>query len=113
MSRLNWNGPPRALCLLALGGLASAQTPPAGKLIVTVVDVSGGVLPTVTVTGLETATKAAVVSRRRRRPTRASRHSTAWAWATTIRPSSPVFTANVLEDITVKTATTSTSSCWC
>jgi hypothetical protein len=52
------------IALFAAAGLAGAQTPAGGKLIVTVVDQSGGVIPnaTVTVTGIDNATRAAALS---------------------------------------------------
>ena len=49
---------------LALGGRALAQTPQVGKVIVTVVDPTQGVLPsaTVTLTGLDDATKGKTIA---------------------------------------------------
>ena len=94
-----------AMCLLAVAGIASAQTPAGGKLIVTVVDQSGGVIPnaTVTVAGLDAATKAAVIPTQKTTDKGTATFDRLGLGHYAIAADFPNFMPNLLKDVTVKT----------
>ena len=93
-----------AVCFLAIAGLASAQTPAGGRLVVTVVDQSGGVIPnaTVTVTGLDAATKAAAVSPMKTTDRGVATFDRLGLGHYAIAAEFPGFNSSLLKDVTVK-----------
>jgi hypothetical protein len=93
-----------AACLLLGVVAASAQTPVGGKLLVTVVDQGGGVIPNavVTLTGLEAATKAASGTSARTSDKGVATFDRVAAGRYAIVAEFPGFNTNFLKDVTVK-----------